>query len=67
MNRTLMLELLRQIPPQRLGMMISRMQRPEEDLGRGMFDTKSPGLAGGTVNMKGPFQSFGGGVPEVRR
>ena len=66
-DQMLLLKILSEMDPGRLGQLISQVQDPQRFLGQGIFDKGAPGMQGGNINLRGPIRSFGTGVPEVRR
>ena len=62
----LLMQILNQMDPGRLGQLISEVQQPERFVGGGMFDAKPMGMRGGLLTQ-GPVQQYGAGPPAVRR
>lgn len=61
MNYNLMLQLMNDIPPQKLGQLVERQNQPDQVLGQGVFGKRMPGYMG-----RGPITPMGTGRPVVR-
>lgn len=61
-NMTQMIQLLQEIPPEKLGQLVARVNQPERFLGRGLFQNADPGMIGKSLVIRNY-----GGVPEVRQ